>query len=56
MIGSILAKRTVGSAFAMLNQGDVDGFFAKWADESVWNFPPDVSVGGSIKGKKSIVE
>jgi ketosteroid isomerase-like protein len=56
MIGSILAKRTVRSAFAMLNQGDVDAFFANWADESVWNFPPDVSVGGSIKGKKSIVE
>jgi ketosteroid isomerase-like protein len=56
MIGSIIARRRVRSAFAMLNKGDVDSFFASWADDAVWNYPAGVSVGGTIKGKKTIVE
>ena len=56
MIGSIIAMRKVRSAYTKLNQGDVEAFFADWADEAEWNYPPDVSVFGSIKGKKSIVE
>jgi ketosteroid isomerase-like protein len=56
MIGSIIAKRKVRSAFAMLNRGEIDSFFANWADDAVWNYPTNVSVGGKIQGKKAIIE
>jgi ketosteroid isomerase-like protein len=56
MIGSILAKRKVRAAFAMLNQGDIDSFFADWAEAAVWSYPNNVLVGGKIQGKKAIIE
>jgi len=54
MIGAIIAKRKLNSAFDALNNRDVDKFLANWADEATFIFPGYVSVGGEFKGKPAI--
>lgn len=58
MIASMIAKRMVHSAITMMNQDDfdVDAFFAKWADDAVWNGTSELGVGETIKGKKAIAD
>ncbi len=58
MIASMIAKRMVRSAIAMMNQDDfdVDAFLAHWADDAVWDGTSELSVGETIKGKKAIAD
>jgi len=56
MIVSLIAKRKVRSSWAMWNRYDLDAFLANWADDAVFSYPTDVSVGGVIVGKKAIRE
>jgi len=56
MIASWIVKRKLRSSWAMWNRGDIESMLANWADESVFSYPADVSVGGAIVGKKAIRE
>jgi len=58
MIASMIAKRMVRSAIAMMNQDDfdVDAFLAHWADDAIWDGTSELSVGETIKGKKAIAD
>lgn len=40
MIGSIMAKKVCRSGFAALNEGDLATFLGKWAEDSVFIYPP----------------
>jgi ketosteroid isomerase-like protein len=54
MIGAVLAKRATRSAFATLNQKDLDGVMRAWADDGVFEFPGRLPVSGKYEGKQAI--
>ena len=55
MIGAMIGKRRVRSAFASLNRRDLPAFLANWAEDATFIFPGDVpGVSGKIEGKKAI--
>jgi ketosteroid isomerase-like protein len=56
MIGTLIAKGKVRSAFKFLNQRNADVFLANWAEDATWIYPGNLSVSGEIKGKKAIEE
>ncbi len=56
MIGAIIAKKKVRSAFAYLNQRDLSSFLANVAEDSTYVVAGNISVSGTIKGKKNIEE
>jgi ketosteroid isomerase-like protein len=54
MIGAIIIKKKIRSAFDSLNQRDVSRFISGWAEDAIFIYPPAVSVGGKTEGKKAI--
>jgi hypothetical protein len=58
MIASMLAKRTVRSAFSLMGQDDydVDALLAGWVEDAVWDGTSELGVGDTLKGKKAIAE
>ena len=56
MIGAIIVKSKVRSAFACLNRRDLPGFLSGWAEDATFFYPGNISVSGKIEGKKTIQE
>ena len=56
MIGALIAKKKIASAYESLNRRDINSFLSNWHDESTWVYPGDISASGEFKGKKSIEE
>jgi len=58
MIASMLAKRTVRSAFSLMGQDDYDvnALLAGWVEDAVWDGTSELGVGDTLKGKKAIAE
>lgn len=56
MIGAIIAKKKVRSAFDNLQRRDIPAFLANVAEDSTFVVPGNISVSGTIKGKKKIEE
>ena len=56
MIGSLIAKKKTRSGFAQLSRGDFQSFVSNWSNDAIFSYPPDISVGGVIEGKKAIIE
>jgi len=54
MIGAIIAKKKVSSAFDALNRRDFSAFLSGWRDDCAFIYPGDISVSGKMEGKKSI--
>ena len=54
MIGTIIAKQKISSAFDALNRRDFSAFLAGWRDDCVFIFPGNLPVSGSMKGKDEI--
>ena len=54
MIGAIIAKMKVKSAFEALNQRDFPTFAATWRDDCVFIYPGDVKMSGRHEGKAAI--
>jgi len=54
MIGALIAKNKIASAYESLNRRDINSFLSNWHDESTWVYPGDISVSGEFKGKSSI--
>jgi ketosteroid isomerase-like protein len=52
MIGAIVARRKVASAFAALNRRDLDGFLRDWGEDVTRTFPGDVRASGTLSGKQ----
>jgi len=56
MIGTLVAKSKVRTAFNHLNNRNVAKFMADWAEDATFIYPGDISVSGEFKGKKAIEE
>jgi ketosteroid isomerase-like protein len=54
MIGAIIIQRKVRSAFDCLNRRDLPTFLSNWAEAATFIYPPTVSVGGKMEGKKEV--
>jgi hypothetical protein len=54
MVMTMIVKRILRSGMDALNRGDVDAAMAGWADDALYEFPSDISVGGRLKGKEEI--
>jgi ketosteroid isomerase-like protein len=54
MIGAIVARKKVRSAFDSLNKRDLKAFLANWADDARFIHPGTLPVSGEIKGKEAI--
>ncbi len=53
MIGAVIAKKKMRSAFAYLNRRDLPAFLANVTEDSTYIVPGNISVSGTIKGKKT---
>ncbi len=56
MIGVMIGRRMVRSAYEMVNRGDIDSMMAGWADDAVYDSAAELGDGVTIKGKKAIEE
>lgn len=54
MIGAFIVKKKVSSSFDALNRRNVSAFLSDWKDDCTFNYPGNIAVSGSIRGKKSI--
>ena len=54
MMGAIVARRKVRSAFNSLNKRDLNSFMANWADDATFIQPGILPSSGEIKGKEAI--
>lgn len=51
MIGAIIAKKKVRSAFDALSRQNLDAFLAQWAEDATFIYP-----GGTVEGKEAVRE
>ena len=56
MIASWIMKRMVRSMVDKGFQGDAAAAFANFAEDGVFDFPLDISAGGTAKGKKAAID
>jgi ketosteroid isomerase-like protein len=54
MIGALIAKKKIASAFDALNRRDITAFLSAWKDDCTFIYPGDISVSGKMEGKASI--
>jgi ketosteroid isomerase-like protein len=56
VIGAIIARKKVRSAFDALNWRDLDAFFTDWSEAATYIYPGNLSSSGKCEGKESIRE
>ena len=54
MIGAMIAKQKISSAFDALNNRDFEAFLAGWRDDCTFIYPGDLPVSGKMEGKHAI--
>lgn len=54
MVGAIIAKRAIRSAFDALNKGDLERFMRAWSEDCVFIYPGKVKAGGEFSGKAQL--
>jgi ketosteroid isomerase-like protein len=54
MIGAIIARKAIKSAFDALNRHDLSGFMSGWREDGVFIYPGDILEGGSFNGKMAV--
>ncbi|RLB97789.1 MAG: hypothetical protein DRH34_14735 [Deltaproteobacteria bacterium] len=54
MIGAMIAKQKISSAYNALNNRDFEAFLAAWRDDCTFIYPGDLPVSGKIEGKPAI--
>jgi ketosteroid isomerase-like protein len=55
MIGALMARRAIRSAFEALDRHDLSTFMSGWRDDGVFVYPGAIPESGSFEGK-SVVE
>jgi ketosteroid isomerase-like protein len=50
MIGALITKHKVASAFRALNRRDVDAFLHDWREDATKVFPGELPISGEISG------
>lgn len=56
MIGAMVARRAVSSAFRALSPHDLDGFMSAWRDDGVLMYPGNISASGTFTGKPAVAD
>ena len=54
MLGAIIAKRKVRSAFEYFNDRDMEKFLSLWDDNAIFIYPGNVSASGTNTGKTAV--
>ncbi len=54
MIGAMIAKQKITSAYDALNNRDCEAFLAAWRDDCTFIYPGDLPVSGKMEGKTAI--
>ncbi len=54
MIGALIAKKNVSSAFDALNRRDVSAFLSDWRDDCAFIYPGSIPVSGKMEGKDAV--
>ena len=54
MIGAMIAKQKMSSAYDALNNRDCEAFLAAWRDDCTFIYPGDLPVSGKMEGKPAI--
>lgn len=54
MIGALVAKQQVKTAFEYLNRKDLDAFLAGWDKHAIFMYPGQLSVSGQFFGQAEI--
>lgn len=54
MLGTIIAKKLVRSAFSYFNNRNMEKFLSLWDDNSIFIYPGKLSVSGTKKGKSAV--
>ena len=54
MLGSLIAKQKVRTAFSYFNDRNMEKFLSFWADDAVFIYPGEVSASTMVKGKTAI--
>ena len=54
MIGAIVAKQAIKSAFDALNKGNLEKFLKAWSENGIFIYPGKVKAGGQFAGKPEI--
>ncbi|MDH3561377.1 MAG: nuclear transport factor 2 family protein [Gammaproteobacteria bacterium] len=54
MLGALIAKHKVRSAFSYFNDRNMEKFLSLWDDNAIFIYPGNVSVSGTNKGKSTV--
>jgi ketosteroid isomerase-like protein len=54
VIGALVAKKALTSAFDALNRHDLPKFMSAWRDDGVFVYPGDIPESGTAQGKKAV--
>lgn len=54
MLGALIAKQKVRSAFSYFNDRNMEKFLSLWDDDAIFIYPGNVSVSGTNKGKSAV--
>jgi ketosteroid isomerase-like protein len=54
MVGALIAKQAIRSAFGALNNGDLEKFMRAWSENGVFVYPGKVKAGGQFTGKTQV--
>ena len=54
MIGALVARKAMASAFDALNRHDLAKFMSAWRDDGVFVYPGDIPESGTFKGRNAV--
>ncbi|MCP4673536.1 MAG: hypothetical protein GY857_19790 [Desulfobacula sp.] len=54
MLGAMIAKQKISSAYDALNNRDCETFLAAWRDDCTFIYPGDLPISGKMEGKTAI--
>jgi ketosteroid isomerase-like protein len=54
MIGALMARKAVASAFDALNRHDLPVFMSAWRDDGVFVYPGDILASGTFQGRAAV--
>ncbi len=54
MIGALLAKKALASAFDAMNRHDLDKFMSAWRDDGMFIYPGDIPESGTFRGRSAV--
>jgi len=54
MIGALVARKALASAFDALNRHDLPKFMLAWRDDGVFVYPGEIPESGTFKGRSAV--